>query len=63
MVCEDTSSVSHALYSIEKYTSFNPTTEYWLPLAFHDAALLNAILACADAFEPLKQVSGSDQPQ
>jgi hypothetical protein len=50
MVCEDTSSVTHALYSIEKYTNFNPTTEYWLPLAFHDAALLNAILACADAF-------------
>ena len=41
------------MYSIENYASFNPATECWLPMAFHDAALLHAILACPDAWDAL----------
>lgn len=38
------------LYSVEKYTGYNPLTMYWLSLALCDAALLHAVLACADSF-------------
>ena len=38
------------LYSLERRAGYNPLTEYWVPLAYCDAALLHAILACADSF-------------
>ncbi|KAI9036610.1 uncharacterized protein KD926_001623 [Aspergillus affinis] len=38
------------LYSIEERTGFNPMVDYWLPLAFNDAALLNILLGCAASF-------------
>ncbi|KAK1147838.1 hypothetical protein N8T08_000351 [Aspergillus melleus] len=38
------------LYSIEEKTGCNPMVDYWLPLAFNDAALLNVLIGCAASF-------------
>ncbi|KAJ5578804.1 uncharacterized protein N7459_007768 [Penicillium hispanicum] len=36
-------------YSIEKHTIFNPMTEYWLSLAYRDAAFMHTIIGCAES--------------
>jgi hypothetical protein len=38
------------LYSIEKHTHCNPMTDYWLPSAFHDGALLHVLIGCAGSY-------------
>ncbi|KAE8132744.1 hypothetical protein BDV38DRAFT_287458 [Aspergillus pseudotamarii] len=38
------------LYSIEKRCGCNPMTNYWLPLAFNDPALLHSLIGCAASF-------------
>ncbi|KAF4633528.1 hypothetical protein G7Y89_g4592 [Cudoniella acicularis] len=37
-------------YSLEKAAGFNPMAEYWLPLAFQDAALLHSLIGCAEVY-------------
>ncbi|KAJ5731635.1 uncharacterized protein N7483_006143 [Penicillium malachiteum] len=40
-------------YSIEKYTTLNPMTDYWLPMAMVDDAFFHIILGCANShFSP-----------
>ena len=46
----DAISVSKTLYSIEDKAEFNPMREYWLPMAFHDSALLHVFIGFADMF-------------
>jgi hypothetical protein len=46
----DSTSVSKILYSIEDKAAFNPMSEYWLPMAFHDSALLHVFISFADFF-------------
>jgi len=36
------------MYTIERHVNVNPPKDYWLPMAFQDAALLHAFLFCAD---------------
>jgi hypothetical protein len=38
------------LYSLERLAGYNPVTEYWLPLAFRDEAVLHSFIGCAEAF-------------
>ncbi|KAH8899065.1 hypothetical protein GQ53DRAFT_363912 [Thozetella sp. PMI_491] len=38
------------LYSLEKIAGYNPFTEYWLPLALQDSALLHCFIGCAGAY-------------
>jgi hypothetical protein len=47
---KDITTVWTTLYSIEKHVNFNPMIEFWLPLTFHDGALLHALIGCADSF-------------
>ncbi|KAJ5720039.1 hypothetical protein N7493_006917 [Penicillium malachiteum] len=40
-------------YSVEKYTTFNPMAEYWLPRAMVDDAFFHILLGCANShFSP-----------
>jgi hypothetical protein len=38
------------IYSLENLANWNPMADYWLPIAFHDAALLHALIGCADVY-------------
>jgi hypothetical protein len=38
-----------SFYTIESLTSLNPMTDYWIPLAFYDAAFLHLLIGCADS--------------
>jgi Fungal specific transcription factor domain len=38
-----------SFYTIESYTSYNPMSDYCLPLAFYDSALLHLLIGCADS--------------
>ncbi|CAH0055977.1 unnamed protein product, partial [Clonostachys solani] len=38
------------MYSLEEVGGWNPIQNYWLPLAFHDAALMHSFLACTDSY-------------
>ncbi|VUC29739.1 unnamed protein product [Clonostachys rosea] len=38
------------MYSLEEVGGWNPIKNYWLPLAFHDAALMHSFLACTDSY-------------
>jgi hypothetical protein len=38
------------IYSIEKIAGYNPVTEYWFPLAFHDPGLLHCFIGCAYSY-------------
>lgn len=44
----DTTDGWRRYYSIERYTTFNPMTEYWFSLAQTDGAFLHIILGCAN---------------
>ncbi|KAJ5553818.1 hypothetical protein N7513_003777 [Penicillium frequentans] len=47
-------------YYIEKHTSFNPITEYWISLVMTDDAFLHTIIGCADLhFSPGKAPQAS----
>ncbi|KAJ5987488.1 hypothetical protein N7451_011853 [Penicillium sp. IBT 35674x] len=47
-------------YYIEKHTSFNPITEYWISLVLTDDAFLHTIIGCADLhFSPSKAPQAS----
>ncbi|KAH8657946.1 hypothetical protein BX600DRAFT_514483 [Xylariales sp. PMI_506] len=37
-------------YTLERLAGSNPVTEYWLPLAFQDPALIHSYIGCADAY-------------
>jgi hypothetical protein len=41
------------MYVIEKHVNLNPAKDYWLPMAFQDAALLHAFIFCADEHEAI----------
>ncbi|CAH0028779.1 unnamed protein product [Clonostachys rhizophaga] len=38
------------MYSLEEVGGWNPIQNYWLPIAFHDAALMHSFLACTDSY-------------
>lgn len=38
------------MYSLEEVCGWNPIQNYWLPIAFHDAALMHSFLACTDSY-------------
>lgn len=39
------------MYSIEKYSDWNPVTETWIPMAFDDPALLHCIMFCVEGYD------------
>ncbi len=43
------------MYTIEKHVNLNPAKDYWLPMAFQDAALLHAFIFCADGHGTISQ--------
>ncbi|PGH27622.1 hypothetical protein AJ80_00635 [Polytolypa hystricis UAMH7299] len=47
-VSSDITAGYRILYSVEKYTNYNPLTSHWIPFAFQSAAMMHAILGCAD---------------
>ncbi|KIM96114.1 hypothetical protein OIDMADRAFT_183542, partial [Oidiodendron maius Zn] len=38
------------VYSLETLAGINPVSEYWIPLAFQDAALLHSLIGCAAVY-------------
>ncbi|KAN0102229.1 hypothetical protein V8E51_012739 [Hyaloscypha variabilis] len=50
-----TTSVYETMYTIEKHVNLNPAKDYWLPMAFQDAALLHAFIFCADGHCTISQ--------
>uniref|UniRef100_A0A8H7N8N4 Transcription factor domain-containing protein n=1 Tax=Bionectria ochroleuca TaxID=29856 RepID=A0A8H7N8N4_BIOOC len=38
------------MYSLEEVGGWNPIQNYWLPIAFYDAALMHSFLACTDSY-------------
>ena len=51
----DTTSIYETMYTIEKHVNLNPAKDYWLPMAFQDAALLHAFIFCADGYGTISQ--------
>ncbi|KAH6695952.1 hypothetical protein BKA61DRAFT_623615 [Leptodontidium sp. MPI-SDFR-AT-0119] len=43
-----TTSIYETMYTFEKHVNLNPPKDYWLPMAFQDAALLHVFIFCAD---------------
>jgi hypothetical protein len=43
------------MYTIEKHVNLNPAKDYWLPMAFQDAALLHAFIFCAGGHGTISQ--------
>ncbi|KAM0127295.1 hypothetical protein ACHAP3_008863 [Botrytis cinerea] len=43
-----TTDIYETMYTLEKHVNLNPAKDYWLPMAFQDAALLHAFIFCAD---------------
>ncbi|KAH7110911.1 hypothetical protein B0J11DRAFT_473782 [Dendryphion nanum] len=43
------------MYTLEKHVNLNPAKDYWLPMAFQDAALLHAFIFCADGHSTISQ--------
>ncbi|KAF8859126.1 hypothetical protein BDZ45DRAFT_590317, partial [Acephala macrosclerotiorum] len=50
-----TTSIYETMYTIEKHVNLNPAKDYWLPMAFQDAALLHAFIFCADEHGTISQ--------
>ncbi|KAF4634190.1 hypothetical protein G7Y89_g3919 [Cudoniella acicularis] len=50
-----TTSIYETMYTIEKHVNLNPAKDYWLPMAFQDAALLHAFIFCADGHGTISQ--------
>jgi hypothetical protein len=46
----DSTTIWKYLYSLEKLANYNPFTEYWLPFAFQDPAVLHCFIGCADIY-------------
>jgi len=49
------------MYTIEKHVNLNPAKDYWLSMAFQDAALLHAFIFCADGTPPSHKAGKNDQ--
>lgn len=47
LVFIDMTTVWRSYYTIESRASINPITDYWLPIAFHDDALLHLLIGCS----------------
>lgn len=43
----DTTTMWKHFYTLENLAGCNPMTDYWLPLAFQDGALLHSLIGCA----------------
>lgn len=46
----DTDTVWKNFYTLEHLAGYNPVAEYWLHVAFKDAALIHVFIGCADAY-------------
>ncbi|RDW63271.1 hypothetical protein BP6252_10816 [Coleophoma cylindrospora] len=50
-----TTFIYETMYTIEKHVNLNPARDYWLPMAFQDAALLHAFIFCAYGHSTISQ--------
>lgn len=52
---QDSTLIFNLQYTIEKYTSFNPVKDCWIPMAFSEPAMLHAIIFCSDIVNSTRQ--------